>query len=332
MRDTLFEQYKIRAERQVQAFGHEAIIYRNILYCIVPISDLEQEELYEIKQLSDYMIHKGDVRVGSIVPTTDGKLTTMVNEQEVAIIRFPLFSHRITNSLGYELARFHKRGRSFPYQVNNLKRIGHWKHLWEKRLDQMELFWKEKVKQHPDNYFEKLFVDAFPYYIGLTENAVQYLVDTELDVVPSPVDSATVCHHRFTNTSWDKDTFTKLPTDWVFDHHTRDLAEFIREQFLNGDSRDQITSFMSEYERVTPLSLFSWRILYARLMFPVHFFECIEGYYMTESARKKEIQLKKLESILKESDKNEKFLASFFSTLGVNQKRVIIPNISWLQK
>lgn len=334
MKDILFEQYKLKVDRPVKAFGYEAIIYRNIVYCIVPIPNLEQEELYELKHLSDYMIQKGDIRVGSLLPTTDGKLSTTINDEEIVIIRCPVYSHRITNSLGYELARFHKRGRSFPYQVKKVIRIGQWKFLWEKRLDQMELFWKEKVKKHPENRFETLFVEAFPYYIGLTENAIQYLVDTEMDETPSAIDSATICHHRFTEISWDKESFTKLPTEWVFDHYTRDLAEFVRDQYASGErgQNGQISHFLKEYERISPLSNFSWRLLYARLLFPLHFFECIEGYYMTESETKKEKQLQRLESMLNHSGDHERFLSTFLSSVGVDEKRLTIPNIDWLQK
>ncbi|WP_010676424.1 spore coat putative kinase YutH [Bacillus timonensis] len=334
MKEVLFKEYKLKVDRSIKAFGYEAFIYRNIVYCIVPIPNLEHEELNEIKYLSDYMVQKGDIRVGSILPTTDGKLSANINDEEVAIIRCPVYNHRVSNSLGYELARFHKRGRSFPYRVNKLNRIGQWKYLWEKRVDQMELFWKEKVKQHPETRFETLFVEAFPYYIGLTENAIQYLVDTEMDVQPTAIDSATICHHRFTEVSWDGDSYTKLPTEWVFDHYSRDLAEYIRDQYVGGDYRPngKITQFLREYEQVSPLSTFSWRLLYARLLFPVHFFECIEGYYMTESENQKENQLQKLESILSQSSKHERLLATFFSSVGINEKRLTIPNINWLQR
>lgn len=334
MKETLKEKYNLKAERMVNAFGYEAFIYRSIVYCIVPIGNLEQEELYEIKYLSDFMIQKGDIRVGSLLLTTDGELSTILNNEEVVVIRCPVLNHRITNSLGYELARFHKRGRTFPYQVSKVNRIGQWKYLWEKRVDQMELFWKEKVNQHPDNHFETLFVESFPYYIGLSENAIQYLVDTEIDEPPTAIDSATICHHRFTENTWNKDSFTKLPTDWVFDHYTRDLAEFIRDQYVSGQSKQnaQIVHFLREYERVNPLSPFSWRLIYARLLFPLHYFECIEGYYMTDSDIQREKQLHRLESILTHSSENEHFLATFLSNVGVDKKRVNIPSIDWLQK
>src|SRR5690606_15321400 len=139
---------------------------------------------------------------------------------------------------------------------------------------------------------------------------------------------------RFTELSWDNASFTKLPIEWVFDHYTRDLAEFIRDQYASGEKgqNGQIVHFLKEYERLSPLSPFSWRLLYARLLFPLHFIECIEGYYMTGSEHKKEQQLKRLEVMLNHSSDHEHFLATFLSSVGVDEKRLTIPNIGWLKK
>ncbi|MFT4412951.1 spore coat putative kinase YutH [Fredinandcohnia humi] len=334
MKKFLFDHYNLKIDRTVSLFGYQGIIYRNILYCIVPVANWEPEEIFEIKQMSDYMIQRGDIRVGSILPTTSGQLTCRLDQLDVVLVRCPVHSSRGHEQIGKELARFHKRGRSFPYQVSKVSRIGQWKYLWEQRVDQMELFWKEKVKSHPETRFEEMFIEAFPYYIGLTENAIQYLVDTELDEYPAPIDSATICHHRYTELTWDKQYFVKFPTDWVYDHFTRDLAEYIRDQYINGENQinDQIIRFMEEYERGNPLSPFSWRLLYARLLFPLHFFECVEGYYVTDSVEKKQKLEQRLASILKHSSENERFLASFFQNIGVDKRRAKVPGINWLSR
>ncbi len=60
----------------------------------------------------------------------------------------------------------------------------------------------------PNQEMEKRFLETFPYYLGLTENAIQYLVDTEIDDLPRSVDAATICHHRFRAKNMGKTTFT----------------------------------------------------------------------------------------------------------------------------
>ena len=49
----------------------------------------------------------------------------------------------------------------------------------------MEKVWNGLLFQTPEDEFQRMFIDSFPYYIGLTENAIQYLVDTEIDDEPN---------------------------------------------------------------------------------------------------------------------------------------------------
>ncbi|MFC4323507.1 spore coat putative kinase YutH [Litchfieldia salsa] len=321
--------------RKTEKFGDfKAFRYRNILYTIVPCGFLEQEEVIELKQLSDYMIQKGESRVGLIVPTKEGQLTAIINNQPCMIIRCPRKTQYRENLTGRELAIFHQRGRTFPYKLTKCNRIGQWKNLWEKRVDQMEMFWREKVSQHPSNEFEKRFIESFPYYLGLTENAIQYLVDTEMDDYPSLVDSATVCHHRLTEQLWQEINHVDFPHSWVFDHSSRDLAEYSRDQFLTDYKMDQNkwNHFLNEYNQMSPLTSFSWRLLYARILFPIHYFETIEGYYLTKSEVKKMSYENQLNRHLDHSTKYEDFLVLMNEYIKNNNRSLHAPNVNWLTK
>ena len=100
----------------------------------------------------------------------------------------------------------------------------------------MEKVWNGLLFQTPEDEFERMFIDSFPYYIGLTENAIQYLVDTEIDDEPMETDSGTVCHERFSKRHGGQlnNYMIKNPFDWVFDHRSRDLAEWTRERYLHN--------------------------------------------------------------------------------------------------
>ena len=104
----------------------------------------------------------------------------------------------------------------------------------------------------PLERFEKKFIESFPYYLGLTENAIQYLVDTELDDEPKECDSGTVCHQRFSRMTWPHEQPLRLPVDWVFDHPTRDIAEYLRETFVQHkeDLIEEGFSFCSNMSRL----------------------------------------------------------------------------------
>ncbi|WVE36621.1 spore coat protein YutH, partial [Priestia megaterium] len=158
------------------------------------------------------------------------------------------------------------------------------------------------------------------------------LVDTEIDDLPRSVDAATICHHRFGQKTWGEDHVYKLPADWVFDHPSRDIAEYIREQYLLTYAVDErhMHQFLSEYEKVNPLSSFSWRLLYARLLFPVHYFEVIEGYYSVQDEREKQKYYEKLEGVLAHSSHYEAFLKRFYQSVGISTSRYHIPELTWI--
>ena len=61
----------------------------------------------------------------------------------------------------------------------------------------MEKAYYQVIQDQPVDEFERRFVESYPYYSALTENAIQYLVDTELDEDPKAEDAGTICHERF---------------------------------------------------------------------------------------------------------------------------------------
>ena len=61
----------------------------------------------------------------------------------------------------------------------------------------MEKVWNNMLYQQPESEFDRMFMESFPYYMAMTENAIQYLVDTELDDEPKSIDYGTVCHIIF---------------------------------------------------------------------------------------------------------------------------------------
>ncbi|MBM7704601.1 spore coat putative kinase YutH [Metabacillus iocasae] len=333
MLETIYEHYGVRPTELMTIGQHKGFQYRNILYTIINVRNMEQEELTELHQMSQFLMTQGDRQVATLMANQQGTGVTETDDQRFIVCRCPIFNPVSSSNIGKELALFHQRGRMLPYEVEKCKRLGQWKSMWETRLDQMEKFWYSKVQEHPNHEMEKKFIESFPYYVGLTENAIQYLVDTEIDDLPRTIDTATICHHRFTAQTWGENYYYKLPIDWVFDHPSRDLAEYIRANYMKHNHRihkQTIHEFLSEYETVSPLSSFAWRLLYARLLFPVHYFEVIEGYY---SSRDKNVQhgyFKQLESILQHSNAYEQFLKQFYSFVGITATRYNIPELTWL--
>jgi spore coat protein YutH len=332
LQEAIYTNYGIQLDRREVSMRYEIFRSGDTVYTVIPISEIDEEELMERLKLSQFMISQGDAYVSSFVMSKHGTYVSLNGDKKFLLLANQRLEESRPYKMGKKLAKFHARGRMFAEPVKKTNRIGKWKELWEKRMDQMEAVWREKMHSHPSNDFERLFVDSFPYYMALGENAIQYLVDTEIDQDPQGFDAATICHERFTNDLWVGNYCVKNPFDWVIDHAGRDLAEWIRQHYLQHIHTHQpgIGQFADEYRSLSEPSSFGWRLTYARLLFPVHYFETIEEYYVNGSETRKKILEEQLEKYTNQSSYYEEFLRRFFESVRVPAKKLQISKVDWL--
>lgn len=330
----LFDYYQLQVNELVTLGNYKSFWIRNKVYVLVPIGTFQEEDLLEMKRLSDFISEQGDLSVVTFIPNMQGYYVSDIQKESYCLLRGTRLSERQQAVEAKELAILHQRGRLYPGEVEHLSRIGQWKSLWEKRLDQLEKFWQGRLSNHPETAFETLFIDSFPYYLGLAENAIQYVVDTEIDDEPQHSDAATVCQERFTSETWSATKRLKIPTEWVYDHGTRDIAEWIRHTFLKGTETfpDTILQFIYDYETMQPLSSFGWRLLYARLLFPLPYFEAVEGYYLARTEEKRSYYADQLEAIVEDAKRMEEFLSTFYSHVRLPTEKLGIREIDWFRK
>ncbi len=131
-----------------------------------------------------------------------------------------------------------------------------------------------KSDEPPTDVFDQLFIESFPYYLGVAENAIQYVVDTEMDDTPQLTDAATICQERFTPLLWHQTKRLKLPFDWVYDRPTRDIAELIRYMMIEKkkDWEKTIVQFVTDYERNYSLSSFGLAPIIYKALVPASLF------------------------------------------------------------
>ncbi|OKO91354.1 Spore coat protein S [Geobacillus proteiniphilus] len=324
------EQYSMRIERLERRGMHTAFWHKQERFLIIPADGRSEAEMEERQQMSRYLRAKGVDGVGELVKTTSGTYIAPYNGQPLALVRAPLPAARF-RSLGRELAVMHECGRTCPWPIVACRRIGQWRELWAKRIDQMEAFWSSKLASGPSSPFDRLFIESFPYYLGMAENAVQYVADTELDEEPVGVDCAAFCHERLPEAGWVDGMEAKLPTDWVYDHCARDLAEWVRHLYQRHGMRCRraVRQFFQDYGHLTALSPFAWRLIYARLLFPLPYFECVEAYYTASDENEQARHEDALRRLLERSHEYERFLASFAKIVGISG-RIRLPAVEWL--
>lgn len=330
----LFDYYQLQVNELVTLGNYQSFWIRNKVYILAEVGSFKEEELVEMKKLSDFMAQQGDLSVVTFVPNMQGYYVSEIQNVQYSLLKGTRLAERQQLPDGKELSQLHQRGRVYPGEVEQLNRIGKWKALWEKRLDQLEKFWQGKLYSHPTTPFETLFIDSFPYYLGLAENAIQYVVDTEIDDEPKHFDAATICQERFTSQTWPSTKRLKIPTEWVYDHGTRDIAEWIRyvlwEEGENVEGN--ILQFLQDYESVQPLTSFGWRLLYGRLLFPLPYFEAVEGYYLAGTEEIRSIYADQLETIVENSNRIEAFLRNFYEMVRIPTEKLGIREIDWLSK
>lgn len=328
----LENKYGIQVDEYVKLDSYDALRGNGWLYLVAKSNGREAEDINELEKIAEHLRKNGDPHVPAFLQSNEGDFITTWENQQYCVLANRQLEKPAKVKIGRKLAKFHERGKTVPFKIERSSRIGQWKQLWEKRLDQIEKVWSELLYQTPDDDFERMFIDSFPYYIGLTENAIQYLVDTELDDEPKESDSGTVCHERFSYDSWGANYYIKDPFDWVFDHRSRDLAEWSRERYFRNTQTYEIDvrQFFVDYQSIAPLSSFSWRLLFSRLLFPLHYFECIENYYITRSEQDKKLLEEQLSKMLKQSTEYERFLGHFYHTVGAPLKPLKIPQLDWL--
>lgn len=333
MTEELLEYYfEIKPEETIQDDG--LIRYRSgySLYTIINVTQWEPDTLIELYEMSEHLAKNGDQLVSRFIPTNEQKFLVTYKEQDYIVVHNYLFRPNHKRNIGRQLAIFHERGQYLPTQVVKLNRLGEWKNYWVKRLEQIEQVWSQMVRSPSGDPFDMMFIDSYPYYMGLCENAIQYYTDTLIDEIPGQFDQGTVCHQYFADGLWKGKFPIRNPFDWVFDHPARDLAEWVRDCYFRQPTSytNDLQTFIQEYTSIRPLSRFGWRLLYARLLCPLHYIQCVEEYFLTNSEGKKKELEERLSRILRDASQYEYFLGNFYEIArGTDED---LPIVKWLKR
>lgn len=186
-----------------------------------------------------------------------------------------------------------------------------WIKLWENKIDYFEqwLF----VKQEG---YKKIY-PLFHYFVGIAENALLYLKESEKEESKEPSDQLVVSHDRLGINYELYDYYD--PSNIIIDHASRDISEYIKSMFLHRVwDLDLIKQYLKQYY----FSRYGIRMLFARVLFPSFFFDYLEKMITNSS----DIDLLYLESRADEFQSFIKDISLFF------YENYNIPMIPWLIK
>ena len=191
--------------------------------------------------------------------------------------------------------------------VNNNK--SNWGLLWSKKIDYLEELISENGKKYPQ------VVNSFNYFIGLSENAISYYNNIDIDNNMMHY----ISHKRLKPT--DKVDSLYNPLNIIYDYRVRDVAEYIKNSFWTDNHN--IYNELNNYLYKSNLSLNEVKLLISRVLFPSFYFDLYEDIFNYNKDEKI------LNNIISRIDEYEEYLNSII----IYFKRFYpIDEIEWLKK
>ena len=191
--------------------------------------------------------------------------------------------------------------------VNNNK--SNWGLLWSKKIDYLEELISENGKKYPQ------VVNSFNYFIGLSENAISYYNNIDIDN-----NMMYYISHKVLRPT-DKVDSLYNPLNIIYDYRVRDVAEYIKNSFWTDNHN--IYNELNNYLYKNNLSLNEVKLLISRILFPSFYFDLYEDIFNYNKDEKI------LNNIISRIDEYEEYLNSII----IYFKRFYpIDEIEWLKK
>ncbi|WP_100013237.1 hypothetical protein [Lentibacillus sediminis] len=322
MRDFLTANYAIRTEDKLTLDGREGYIQDNTVYFIMYADNREMIHM-EQAVLSYYLMEQQYDHMAVPIPNRQGQWYTEYQDKTFTVLQVRALKGESQLSPGALLANFHQTGAAYSYEPRAVSSYGAWHSLWIDKLTLFEETIEKSAADHPSSYY-RLLMDSMPYIIGISENAIQYVQETENERRFHEGDQGTIAFRRYANQLGSP---VLWPADLVYDHPARDVAEAMRWMLLEDEGEGTLAAFAEQYQTVRPLSVFSWRLIYARLLFPIHLFDLLERGFSTDDTAPLE---RELQVLLEKQDAYEKRLRHFYQHSGLGEEARDLPVLHWL--
>ena len=280
--------------------------YDNEKYYFIMFNRPVEDASY-LHQLNLEMIRRGSL-AHEIILNKDKNALTVVND-----IPYILMKVYVNENKKSDLAEITFISMSNAnIKKNKVLDRSDWITLWSAKIDYFEYQISQIGKKYP------IICEYLGYYMGLAENAISYVSNTTKETKLTEYDTLTIAHKRVRA----DDTMFEMynPLSFIIDYQVRDLAEYIKAKFFDGVD---VWTEIEEYFRKYDISIYSKRLLYARLLFPSYFFDVYEAIV---EGKLKEDDI--LPTIYK-ADQYEDFLAEFHTYIDRGN---LVPQMDWINK
>lgn len=257
-----------------------------------PLSSFYHQDIENLARVADYLRANGRLTVCQMEKNKEGRLVAEYRGTKGILMAAPLLREEERTSIGTYLARFHRQTWGVNSRLFQESPIFHGTEYWIERVDELQKHYDAVMNKNEKTPFEKMFLDNYPYFSGIADNAIQYMVDLNLDAPQS--ENAVICHYRLSSR---QPFIPENPAGWVIDFRSRDIAEWLRQLIWGHEERssEAIVHFLSDYHAEFPLTVNSLARVYGRLLFPLSFLECCENYFSGDDRMSRQVLISTLE-------------------------------------
>lgn len=264
------------------------------------------DELKDIVNVCNEMVLKG-INVNKILINRNNSYLTKINEYD-----YILFA---VSNINEEYDIFDMIKISDKLVLNNSKSSlyrNNWGTLWSEKVDYFEY----QVRELAIN--KDVVKNSFSYYIGLAENAISYVNNTNFKYKNVLDYRIVLSHRRVYFPNYKLNYLNAL--SFIFDLEVRDIAEYLKSMFFNKNE-EYVLEELSSYLKVRRLSIYEYQMLFARLLYPTYYFD---NY---ESVMNKNVDEEVLVKIIKRCNDYEIFLKKAYLEISRYAK---IDKIDWI--
>jgi len=184
-----------------------------------------------------------------------------------------------------------------------------WSKTWGDRIDYYEIQINEIGQD------KGVILKSINYYIGLAENAIAIATKYEKELSE---EDYSLQHYRMNVPIYRGEYYN--PNNILIDINVRDIAEYVKSSFFNTsknmeDYLDYVLSFNLDNKKAN--------LLFARLLYPTHYFDLFDEVIFNEKEEDELIP------IIRESIKYEEFLGNLYLQLS---QKYQMTYISWIKK
>ncbi len=184
-----------------------------------------------------------------------------------------------------------------------------------------DVFWIQKLDYLEDvlNHLEKTsqpVLSIFLYYMGMTENAIQYIHSTIQNIPKTHQDRLVVCHHRIDSKGSVQELY--MPLSLVLDYPARDVAEYLKSLFYYNEYD---IAEVEEYILGLHFTKFGYSLLFARMLYPSFFFDVCDRVFQGEGEEKE---------ILALGERREEYRIYLKEIYYIIRKKSYLEEVRWI--